>query len=213
MLILATHEHGRSLHLLRTLQFLSWETWRSCHKNLSLVLLELPQDVLYVICDYCEECCFPIFFLHPFIICIKEGYWFVWINFIFSHFDDVVCQLYKFSGRIIGITYVYYHIICMAVLRKVCQSLNCRQKVWRVSWTLLNLNCRSKQCQVTCTHREDLLIPSVERQRPDWYALWFQGQSGVHSWSYPNSNNNKTNKQTNKSLFSFASLSTCLTEK
>ena len=101
----------------------------------------------------------------------------------------------------------------MAVLRKVCQSLTCRQKVWRVSWTLLNLNCRSKQCQVTCTHREDLLIPSVERQRPDWYTLWFQGQSGVHSWPYPNSNKKKTNKQTNKSLFSCASLSTCLTKK
>jgi hypothetical protein len=42
--------------------------------------------------------------------CIKEDC--ILINSIFGHFAEVVYQLEKFSGRILGVTYVYYHITC-----------------------------------------------------------------------------------------------------
>jgi hypothetical protein len=42
--------------------------------------MELGWDAWYVICDYCEGYCFHVFFLSPFIICIKVGYRFVWDN-------------------------------------------------------------------------------------------------------------------------------------
>ena len=45
------------------------------------------------------------------IICIKEGYWFVWVSFIYSLFAEVVYQQQEFSGRILGVAYVYYYII------------------------------------------------------------------------------------------------------
>jgi hypothetical protein len=44
-------------------------------QTLHLFNWRYPQDILYI-CDYCEGSCFPIFFLSPFIICIKEAYWF-----------------------------------------------------------------------------------------------------------------------------------------
>ena len=74
------------------LWFLSWDTWSSCHTDLSLVWLELSK-IFYIIFDYYEGCCFPIFFLISTIIHIKEGYWFAWVDFIFSQFVEVVYQL------------------------------------------------------------------------------------------------------------------------
>jgi hypothetical protein len=47
----------------------------------------------YITYNYCEGCCFPNFFLSQFIICIKEGYWSVWVSFIPIDFAEVVCQL------------------------------------------------------------------------------------------------------------------------
>jgi hypothetical protein len=55
--------------------------------------------------------CILSFFLSPFIICIKEEYWLVWVNFIFSHFTEVVYQLWEFFSWIIEVPYVYYRII------------------------------------------------------------------------------------------------------
>jgi hypothetical protein len=63
----------------------------------------------YFICGYCEGSCFPIFFLSLFIICIKEDYWFISVNFISGHIAEIASQLEKFSGRIFGVAYVYYH--------------------------------------------------------------------------------------------------------
>jgi hypothetical protein len=45
--------------------------------------------------------CFPNFFLSLFIICIKEEYSFIWVNFISGHFVEVVYQLEKFSNRVL----------------------------------------------------------------------------------------------------------------
>jgi hypothetical protein len=39
----------------------------------------------------------PNFFLSPFIIYVKEGYWFLWVDFISSHYTEVVDQLEEFS--------------------------------------------------------------------------------------------------------------------
>jgi hypothetical protein len=43
---------------------------------------------------------------------IQEGYWFIWVNFISGHVAEIVYKLEKFSGRIFGVAYVYYHTIC-----------------------------------------------------------------------------------------------------
>jgi hypothetical protein len=66
--------------------------------------------IFYIICGYCEESCFTNYFLSLFIIFIKEGYWFIWVNLISGHFAEVVYQL-EISGRTFEVTYVYYHII------------------------------------------------------------------------------------------------------
>ena len=87
ILILPIHEHGRSLHFW-DFQFLSWVTWKYCHTDLSLVWLYYPK-IFYIICGYCERCCFPNFFLNLFMICIKEVYCFIWVKFMFSNFVEV----------------------------------------------------------------------------------------------------------------------------
>ena len=52
---------------------------------------------------------FPNFFLIYFIICIKEGNWFVWVNVISSHIAEVVYLSQEFSGRVLRDIYVSYH--------------------------------------------------------------------------------------------------------
>ena len=49
-------------------------------------------EIYFIIYDYCEVYHFSNtnIFLIAFIICIKEGYWFIWANFISSHFAEVV---------------------------------------------------------------------------------------------------------------------------
>jgi hypothetical protein len=46
-----------------------------------------------IICDYCEGCHYPNFFLGLFIIWVyplsRRGLQFVWVNFIFSHWAEV----------------------------------------------------------------------------------------------------------------------------
>jgi hypothetical protein len=60
--------------------------------------------ILYTICGYCEICWFPNLFLSLFIICLKDNYWFVWVNFITSHFPEVVYQLQKLSVKILEVS-------------------------------------------------------------------------------------------------------------
>ena len=50
--------------------------------------------IFYIGCDYYEGCCFPNFFLSLFILWEEEGYLFVWINFITSHFAEIVYELW-----------------------------------------------------------------------------------------------------------------------
>ena len=56
--------------------------------------------LFYIIYGSLEGCCFPSFFLSLLIICGKEGYYFVWVNFMSSHFAEVAYQLREISGRI-----------------------------------------------------------------------------------------------------------------
>ena len=98
-----------NLSIFWDLWFFSWETWSYYHRVLSLACLKLPQNI---ICGYCEGTCFPNFFLSLFIIFLKEDYWFIWVNFVSSHFAKVVYHLDKFSDRISCVAYVYCHIIC-----------------------------------------------------------------------------------------------------
>ena len=59
--------------------------------------------IFYIICSYCEGSCFANFFLILFIICIKEGYWAIWVNFISSHFAEVISwrnSLVEFLGSL-----------------------------------------------------------------------------------------------------------------
>jgi hypothetical protein len=93
ILILPIHEHGRSFHLLRSslisffrnLTFLSYRSF-TC-------LVRVTPIYFILICDYCERCCFPNFFLSLFMLWVDEGHWFVWINFVSSHFAEVVYQV------------------------------------------------------------------------------------------------------------------------
>jgi hypothetical protein len=70
-------------------------------------LVKVTSRDFYKFCGYCEESCFWIFFLSSFIIGIKGGYWFVWVKFISLY----PTTLQKFSHRIFGVAYKYYHII------------------------------------------------------------------------------------------------------
>jgi hypothetical protein len=77
MLILLIHEHGRFfppsevfLHFfLQKLEVLVMQIFPLVGKSYT--------KIFYIICGYCEGCCFPNFFLSPFITCIKEDYRFV----------------------------------------------------------------------------------------------------------------------------------------
>ena len=87
---LPNHKHGRSFHLvISLLQLLSSGTWSSCHTDLSLSWLELHQDILYHLW-LLRRVLFPYFFLSLFILCINEGYWFLRVNFVSSHFAEGV---------------------------------------------------------------------------------------------------------------------------
>ena len=99
------------LSILWDLWFLSWGTWSYCYTGLSLVWLKLHQDIFYYLWLLWREF-FPNFFLSLFIICIKEGYWFIWVNFISGHFAEVVYHLENFSGRVFGL--LMYNIISSA---------------------------------------------------------------------------------------------------
>jgi hypothetical protein len=61
-------------------------------------------EIFYIICDYCETCCFPNIVLSMFILCVEEGHWFVWVNFISSYFDDTDYQVYEVCDGIFGVT-------------------------------------------------------------------------------------------------------------
>jgi hypothetical protein len=57
----------------RDWNFLSYRSFTS------LVRFTVRYFILFVTC-------FPNFFLSLFILCLEEGHWFAWINFIPSHF-------------------------------------------------------------------------------------------------------------------------------
>ena len=111
ILLLPTYEHGRSFHLLRhsSISFFRDLKFLSCRSFTCLVRVTLRYFILFVAI---VKGVVSLFFLSLFVICIKEGYWFVWVNFIFSHFSEVVYQLEKFSGRVFGVAYESYHIMC-----------------------------------------------------------------------------------------------------
>lgn len=50
------------------------------------------QDIS-ITCEHCKGCHFTNVFLCPFILCVENGYWFLWDNFRSSHFAVVVFQL------------------------------------------------------------------------------------------------------------------------
>ena len=70
------------------LQFLSSETWSSCQRDLSLAWLESHQGILYYLW-LLWRVSFPYLFLIVFILWLWEGCWFVWVNFVSSHFVEV----------------------------------------------------------------------------------------------------------------------------
>ena len=41
------------------------------------------------------------------MLCVEKGHWLVWVNFISSYCTEAVCQVYKFSGGIFRVTYIY----------------------------------------------------------------------------------------------------------
>jgi hypothetical protein len=81
ILILLIFEHGRSFIFWGLLQFLSSETWRSCHIDFFLpVWLESHQDILYYLW-LLWSMLFPNSFISLFMFWVEEGYWLVWGNF------------------------------------------------------------------------------------------------------------------------------------
>ena len=102
ILILPIHEHGRSLHFLRTSLISFLRDLKLFWYRSFTYLVRVITKIFYIICDYCEGSWFPNFFLSLFIICINECYWLIWVNFISGYFAEVVYQLEKFSGRNFG---------------------------------------------------------------------------------------------------------------
>jgi hypothetical protein len=113
MLILPVYQHVRSLHFLRSSLISFWRYLKiSLYRSFTCLVTVTPSYFLIIIIiGYCEGSCFPNFFLSLFIIYIKEGYLFIWGNFISGRIAEVVYQLEKFCGRIFGLAYVYCHII------------------------------------------------------------------------------------------------------
>jgi hypothetical protein len=86
------------IYFLKDLNLLSYRSF-TC-------LVRVNPMYFIVFCGYCEWSAFPNFFLRLSITSIKE------VNSISSHMTEVAYQLEKFSGRILGVSYVFYPIIC-----------------------------------------------------------------------------------------------------
>jgi len=74
------------------LRFLSSVIGCSFHTDFHL-LGKCYTTIFHTICDCYNGSCSNNFFLSLFVICVKEGYWFVWFNFVSSHFPEAVFQL------------------------------------------------------------------------------------------------------------------------
>ena len=101
MLILLVHDYGRSFHLLKFSLINFFRDLEVLFTQIFLLLCESYLKIFYIIFDYCEGYCLSIFFLSPFIICIKEGSWFVWVNWTSNHFAEVIScgsSLVEFLG-------------------------------------------------------------------------------------------------------------------
>ena len=102
--------HGNSFRLLISSEYLSSGTWSSFHTDHSQAWIELNQ-IFCIFHGYCTGCCSTNFFLRQFISFVHDGYWYLWVNFVYSNFSEAVFQLQKFWGGILGVAYIYYHII------------------------------------------------------------------------------------------------------
>ena len=71
MLILSIHEHGRSFHFLISSSFPFFEDLNYCHIGLSLLWLELPQDIFLLSVAIVKDDAFLIF--QPFYNLYMEG--------------------------------------------------------------------------------------------------------------------------------------------
>ena len=82
---------------------------------LQLFCYRYPQDILYYLGLLWMEF-FCNFFLSLFILCIIEGYWFIWVNFISGQFAELVYPLSKFSGRIFwGQLYILSYLLQIVI--------------------------------------------------------------------------------------------------
>ena len=93
ILTLLIHEHGRSFSLLRyssisffrDLKFLS-------NRSFSCFVRVTPRYFISFVTT-AKGWNFPNFFLSLFILWVEKGYWIVWVNFISSHFAEIVSNL------------------------------------------------------------------------------------------------------------------------
>jgi hypothetical protein len=124
MLILMIHEYGSSFHLLiyfsisflKDLKFLS-------HKSFTGLVRATPK-IFYIICGSCEQCCFPDFFLNPFVVYIYEGdYFFELILYSATSLKFTCCKLHFSCILNISRTFIMEKVlvfVCLFVCLFVC---------------------------------------------------------------------------------------------
>jgi hypothetical protein len=95
VLNLSIHEHGKSFmrSFLRSSSISFFRDYEVLVVQIFHFLGKSYTKILYTICGYCERYCFHNLFLSLFMVCIKDEYWLVWINFISCHIVEVVYQL------------------------------------------------------------------------------------------------------------------------
>jgi hypothetical protein len=71
---------------------LVWERWRGA-KNGPLPSLHRDINKPTRLYTLLPPCCFPNFFLSPFILCVEKGHWFILVNFISSYCTEAVYQV------------------------------------------------------------------------------------------------------------------------
>lgn len=96
ILILLTHKHKSSFHLLVSCSVLFFSVF-----GFSLCKSFTPLELFqYIFWEYCERDYFSDLSLDMFAICIQEDYWFLRANFEFCYLGERIYQLWEFSGNV-----------------------------------------------------------------------------------------------------------------
>ena len=107
LLILLIHEHESFFHLLISSSTSLFNAFKfSSYKSFDCLMRFTPR-YFYIIWDYCENGFFPDFFLSLFVICIEEGYWFLWVNpaLCWKCLSDVGVSPWNFLGLLCILSY------------------------------------------------------------------------------------------------------------